>query len=442
MKKPVSGRTLNRALWGYLWWCLGIAVVLLLPWWGAWGYSPLATWLRSARRSEDASHVLLVLPIVVYLVWQKWRELPEPTRGRILAPVLLCVGVLGLVIGMGSAAFDTDDILEPHRLADGMRDEADPLSRYVQGRLSPVAVVALGKERIGPNNLRVALVDDLNALVAGPPLYEPYRFAGKQLRETTQQWILRSPQGEELAWLNRRLLEDAYPEALRRAGGVLGDGGPMWFGLPSTTLTLALGSNARPFLAGCAIFLGLLAGGWRVFGPGVMRALLFPVAFLAFVMPLPSVVLGPVNTFLQFWTAEASYWMLRLTGFRLPVPVDNVLLVQGMAPMVVAEECSGARSSMVLLMVGLLGAHLLLRQTWRRVVLVLSSIPIGILRNGLRVWILAILELKFDLPVSSGDNWFHQHGGQPMFVLSLIPLFALLLWLRRGERAKPGTAKE
>ena len=98
----------------------------------------------------------------------------------------------------------------------------------------------------------------------------------------------------------------------------------------------------------------------------------------------------------------------------------------------VAQECSGIRSSWVLVITSILASHLFLKSPWRRIVLVAFVIPLGILRNGFRVFVIGMLCVHVGPHMV--DSVIHRQGGPFFFALSLVPLFLLLWWLRRGER--------
>jgi exosortase/archaeosortase family protein len=78
-----------------------------------------------------------------------------------------------------------------------------------------------------------------------------------------------------------------------------------------------------------------------------------------------------------------------------------------------------------------------LHSPWKRVLLVVMVIPLGILRNGLRILVIGML------CVHQGPDMIHSpvhlNGGPYFFALSLIPLFALLWFLRRGEHPRPAS---
>ena len=100
----------------------------------------------------------------------------------------------------------------------------------------------------------------------------------------------------------------------------------------------------------------------------------------------------------------------------------------------VGQECSGIRSSWVLFITSLVAANLFLKSSWRRALLVGFVIPLGIIRNGFRVFVIGMLCVHFGPQMI--HSIIHRQGGPMFFALSLIPLFLLLWWLRRGEQRK------
>ena len=97
----------------------------------------------------------------------------------------------------------------------------------------------------------------------------------------------------------------------------------------------------------------------------------------------------------------------------------------------VAQECCGIRSSWVLFITSLLASYLFLRNPWHRALIVALVIPLGILRNGFRILVLAQLCIHRGPHMIDSD--LHHRGGPIFFALSLIPLFLLLWWFRRME---------
>lgn len=171
------------------------------------------------------------------------------------------------------------------------------------------------------------------------------------------------------------------------------------------------------------------AGAFLVLGARWVMAALFPLAFLIFLVPLPDGLTQTLETASQTASAEAAAWMFQGTG--LPHLRDgNIFQLPGIT-IEVAQECSGIRSSWVLFITSLVAAEMFLRSQWRRFILVALVIPLGILRNGFRI--LVISWLCVEVGPHMIDSIIHHRGGPLFFALSLIPLFLILWWLRRGE---------
>jgi exosortase C (VPDSG-CTERM-specific) len=157
---------------------------------------------------------------------------------------------------------------------------------------------------------------------------------------------------------------------------------------------------------------------------------LFPCAFLVFMIPMPVFMRHGLEVFFQHASAEAANAFLALTG--IPVLRDGLVFQIPGITIRVAEECSGIHSSYVLFMTSLLAGYLFLRSPWKRSFLAAFVIPLGILRNGFRICTLAMLCVHIGPEMI--DSPIHHRGGPIFFMLSLLPFFAVLLWLYRTER--------
>jgi exosortase C (VPDSG-CTERM-specific) len=174
-----------------------------------------------------------------------------------------------------------------------------------------------------------------------------------------------------------------------------------------------------------AIALGTL--GWSK-----LRPHRFALAFPAFIVPLPLAFTNSLSVALQYASAELLDVTLRLTG--MPVFRDGLTFQMAGLTIFVAEECSGIRSTLVLFITSLLAAHLFLHSRWKKVVFVLCVFPLGVLRNAFRITSISWLTVNVDSGII--DSPLHHRGGPVFFVLSLIPLFALLWLFRRSDLRK------
>ena len=167
---------------------------------------------------------------------------------------------------------------------------------------------------------------------------------------------------------------------------------------------------------GIALFLG----GTRIF-----RLTWLPIAFLAFSMPIPERLYQMMAYPLQELAARGSFLLLRLFGAQIENSASHlsVMSISGIDyPLEVAEACSGMRSLMAFVALGVAMAYLEERPVWQRVVLMLCAVPIAIGCNVLRVTITAIAYLVDKKEF--GEKFMHEMTG----ILMLIPAFAML-WL-------------
>ncbi len=173
----------------------------------------------------------------------------------------------------------------------------------------------------------------------------------------------------------------------------------------------------------------LAAAGFLILGRLWMTAAAFPFAFLIFIVPMPEGMVNALEIASQHASAAAAglfFWLGNTPYLR-----DGVVFQLPNITLEVAQECSGIRSSWVLLITSILTANLFLRTTWKRLLLVALVIPLGILRNGFRVWAIGMLCDLFGPQMIHSP--IHRHGGPLFFAISLIPFFLLLYCLRRGE---------
>jgi exosortase C (VPDSG-CTERM-specific) len=284
------------------------------------------------------------------------------------------------------------------------RPEADP--RAPRHRLKLLALFAVGL-----------------ILCFCRPLFDLLRFAAS--RDLYSHVLLIPALSVYLAWVKRReLCWDFRPARglaflLAFLGASLLAG--YWMALHSGWAPV---DNDRLCVTTLGFLLFFSSGSALLLGAGTLRSLLFPLLFLGFLLPLPACLERGIEHSLQYGSAEAASAFihsvgtpLARTGTRFQLP--NITLE-------VAPECSGIHSTLVLFLTALVASYLLLRKRWTKVALVLSVIPLGILRNGFRIFTLA--ELCVYVNPNIIDSPLHHHGGPVFFAASLVPFF-LLAWV-------------
>lgn len=176
-----------------------------------------------------------------------------------------------------------------------------------------------------------------------------------------------------------------------------------------------------------------------IFGASALRVARFPLVFLLFAVPIPEPILSKLVVFLQEGSTDAAEWFFKLGGIPY-LRQDFVFVLPGLA-IRVADECSGIRSSLALLITTILAAHLFLRSYWRKLLLCAVVVPLAVLKNGLRIMTLSSLAIYVNPGFMHGN--LHRRGGFVFFAIALLPLVLLLSLLQKGEKtnaAKAGSA--
>jgi len=172
--------------------------------------------------------------------------------------------------------------------------------------------------------------------------------------------------------------------------------------------------------------------GLAMLGLSLTSKLAFPAGFLLFMVPLPLGFLADIDMFLQQASAIAAAAFFSLAGE--PVLRDNLQLHLPGISLMVAPECSGIHSTLVLLILSVLAAYTFLRRFWTRSALVLAVFPLAILRNGFRIWVVG--ELCVHVGPEMIRSPIHKRGGPIFFILSLIPFFLWLFFLCKRDYPK------
>jgi exosortase len=181
-------------------------------------------------------------------------------------------------------------------------------------------------------------------------------------------------------------------------------------------------------------FVGLLWGvGLLILGKQWMGSAMFPMGFLIFMIPLPDAAVLHLEQFLMVMSAHLSELLFSMGG--IPIFRSGQVLELPGVVLEVAQECSGIRSSWVLLITSVLAAYLFLPTIPRRMALVAAVLPLAILRNAVRIFVIGWLCVNHGPEMI--DSWIHRKGGPVFFAGSLVPLFLMAWWLRKRNPKDP-----
>jgi exosortase len=207
-------------------------------------------------------------------------------------------------------------------------------------------------------------------------------------------------------------------------------------GLPLIVFALAMlviGSlGGEPFVARLSLPLVLFGAVWFLMGGPVTRQAWVPIAYLAFMIPLPYLTLRALTYQSRLFdagiTAQALGWL------GIPVLRDGVMLHLPNMTLEVADDCSSVPAIAALLALGAAYAQMQSRPTWVRALLTISAAPLGLLSNIIRLILTSVSAYYFG-PIAL-NNVIHKFNGTSVFlatVLLLVLLDTLLVRVRARE---------
>jgi exosortase len=171
-------------------------------------------------------------------------------------------------------------------------------------------------------------------------------------------------------------------------------------------------TSAIGVLVGIVVFLG----GWPL-----VRVLLFPLALTAFLIPLPPVVFYQIAFPLQLMATK--FGVLALELVRIPVLREGNVIALAHTTLEVTEACSGIRSLLALFALAVMYGYFADSRPFPRLLIALSSIPIAIMANGLRIAGTGIAAHYIGPSVATG--FFHAFSGWTIFMTSFVMLMAV-----------------
>ncbi|MBW4329522.1 exosortase A [Stakelama sp. CBK3Z-3] len=152
-------------------------------------------------------------------------------------------------------------------------------------------------------------------------------------------------------------------------------------------------------------------------GPHVARALLFPLAFLFFLVPFGEMFEGPLQTV----TVKMCMALLHL--FAVPASVDGVLITIPNGYFEVAEACSGAKFLIAMIAYGALVANVCYISWARRAGFMAMALIVPVIANGLRAF--GTIYAAYWTSVEAATGFDHIVYGWIFFALVMAAVLAI-----------------
>ncbi len=187
-----------------------------------------------------------------------------------------------------------------------------------------------------------------------------------------------------------------------------------------------------------SLILLVIAGHLFALGSSTAKSCWFALAFLLLAIPIPDLFLRKIIYWLQAGSAAIAELFFELSG--APVLRQGFVFHLPKISIEVAQECSGIRSSLALLILALLVAHFSFRPFWKKLAFVAAGLCMMLVKNGIRIAALTLLANYVNPAFLTGS--LHHQGGIVFFLIGLVPLLPVYWALRKGEPPAPLAAAQ
>jgi exosortase D (VPLPA-CTERM-specific) len=213
---------------------------------------------------------------------------------------------------------------------------------------------------------------------------------------------------------------------------------PSWWGLAIILIALIVfivgEISALYVLTQYALIIVLLGLAMAIMGWPAVKPVVVPILLLVFAIPLPYFLEASLSANLQLLSSKLGVSFIRWC--QIPVFLEGNVIDLGGYKLQVVEACSGLRYLFPLLSLGFICAYLYEAAFWKRVLLVLSTIPITILMNSFRIGMIGVLVDNWGIEMAEG--FLHDFEGWIVFMACFGVLFIEMAILSRiGDDKKP-----
>jgi exosortase len=209
---------------------------------------------------------------------------------------------------------------------------------------------------------------------------------------------------------------------------------PRWWGILIVSialLQLAAGTlGAENFVAHSSLLVLLCGITLFLFGSEMLRLVAFPIAWLLFMIPLPSIIFYSITFPLQLLASKLA--LVILDALRVPTVCEGNVLYLANFTAGVAEACSGIRSLISMLAFAVLMGYLLSMSARSRWILVLAAVPIALGMNAARIAGTGLVGNYWGARWAEG--FFHTFSGWLLFLGCLGLMLFVIRILRAFDR--------
>ncbi len=162
-------------------------------------------------------------------------------------------------------------------------------------------------------------------------------------------------------------------------------------------------------------------------GKDIFSTIKFPLLYLLFMVPVPDTIYNLVAFPLQLFATKVSAFIIQIVS--IPAYREGNMLYFAQTQLEVAEACSGLRSMTAFIMLSFLFAYIMDKNWKKRILLVLSAVPLALFANILRVTGTGVLAHFYGEQVARG--FLHEFSGLAVFAFGFILLSLEYLLLNK-----------
>jgi len=170
-----------------------------------------------------------------------------------------------------------------------------------------------------------------------------------------------------------------------------------------------------------------------LYGTNMVKLVAFPILYLLLLVPPPMGILDSITLPMRYGISNLTEQILSLMNY--PISREGLLLNIGYNEIYMGEPCSGFRSLITLLSLGLVYVYISKTCLANKVILILFAIPLALLGNLVRVITLCLITFYFG--EEAGQGFFHNFSGIVMFIVTLTGLMGVENILNRIQSRKP-----
>jgi exosortase len=171
-----------------------------------------------------------------------------------------------------------------------------------------------------------------------------------------------------------------------------------------------------------------------LWGPAVGRVVLFPCAFLIFLIPVAA--LEQITFRLQFLITKIVTHAASLISIKINAVGTTMTAADGSFNFEIAEGCSGIHSLIAMTMLAAIYVHLTQDRLWKKIVILAFSIVFAIVGNIGRILTVIVVAKLINPNLAAGI--YHHYSGYVFFPIAFVAMLLFSELINLGSRKRAG----